>query len=179
MNSKPILFSGPMVRAILDGKKTQTRRVIKNIHPPYAEVDNWHNNGIAVHLTMDKYGDYHENLNPYGQPGDYLWVRETFRYGGDGEVLYRCDCSKYEQKEKGPWKPSIFMRRSASRILLKIKNIRVEKLQDISESDAKAEGVENINEYSQLWEDINGFASWQDNPWLWVIEFERAEGDKE
>jgi hypothetical protein len=172
----PILFSTPMVQAIIDGRKTQTRRVVK-----------------------DKAGDV---KCPYGKEGDVLWVRETWA------ELPNPDCfGKYLYKSMGDtaekWKPSIFMPKEACRIFLRVKSVRVERLQDISEDDAKEEGVESwINErlaskpvlyknyegdsaawycskavtsFETLWQSINGVDSWEANPYVWVIEFERIE----
>ena len=165
MKERPILFSTEMVRAILDDRKTMTRRVVKP-QPP----EDW---GVKC---------------PYGKIGDVLWVRETFcKYKGD--YLYKADFDPLTRKEferDNKWKPSIFMPRSASRISLRITNIRVERLNDITEEDAKLEGViypanpviENYGNgyrtnFRLLWESINGKASWGQNPWVWVIEFER------
>lgn len=189
MKERPILFSGPMVLAILEGRKTQTRRVCKardeiKVHP---------NGQVLAHG-----GFLPELVCPYGQPGDRLWVRETFRIrGGDeyayqkhqGSVVYREGC---ELIDSGPWKPSIFMPRWASRITLEIEAVRVERVQDITEEDALAEGctrdfgpdgsthwgaglVEAKTNYQVLWESINakrGFG-WGKNPFVWVIQFKR------
>jgi hypothetical protein len=173
MKERPILFSEPMVRAILAGKKTQTRRVIKGLCPPWKFVEkNWSPDREYCHLTQDCYGDYHENINPYGQPGDELYVRETFRKRASGGYLYRADCAAYEQREKGPWKPSIHMPREASRITLRIKDVSPEPLNAISEADARAEGVGSVSEFRDLWESINGAGSWERNPFVWAIQFE-------
>lgn len=143
-NEKPILFSGEMVKAILDGRKTQTRRIIKP--QPGAQFDFvacpnwdfWWSNGDddspqSIHIS-----------SPHGIPGDRLWVKETF-YQGDG-IAYRADGEMPEKARTAgcKWKPSIFMPRKASRITLEITNVRVERLQDISEEDAKAEGIEQV-----------------------------------
>jgi hypothetical protein len=138
---------------------------------------------------------------PYGQPGDRLWVRETFRSKQQcGETIdwtYRADCPALTEY-LFPWKPPIFMPRQASRITLEIVSVRVERLQDISEDDAKAEGAdfgfwhpeqgvfaEPTDEedeqnscfrdgYAFLWESINGVGSWDLNPWVWVVEFKEV-----
>jgi hypothetical protein len=178
MKERPILFSAPMVHAILAGQKTQTRRV------------------------RFVFGC------PYGQPGDRLWVRESWaRDDEDGQVMYRADIGRdvcadaWEQGRiegvpRYKWKPSIHMPRWASRILLEVTSVRVERLQDISESDALAEGVTPkwepgcsgrlmdafggfsfrpaASAYAELWEQINGPGSWDTNPWVWVIEFKRV-----
>lgn len=147
MKERPILFSGEMVRALLEGRKTQTRRVVK----PTKD-----RNGSGCELAPCEIageinnGDYH--LCPYGQPGDRLWVRENFlqlMHGPvtDGEIKYRADLHPSEtgsQPNDGWWwksRPSIHMPRWASRILLEIISARVERLQEISEADAKAEGA--------------------------------------
>ena len=185
MKERPILFSAPMVRAILDGRKTQTRRIVKNIGivPGIGEILK----------GSDDIKEWPE-LCPYGKPGDRLWVRETFCYHDDlAMYLYKADdvtCCK--------WKPSIHMPRIASRILLEVVNVRVERLNDISEEDAIAEGInlpspyvgigmdgeviesETISwmpsdYYKELWESINGPGSWDLNPWVWVVEFKILE----
>ena len=184
MKERPILFSAPMVRAILDGRKTQTRRIVKQKHLPFLE-------NITGNF-LD--GKWDQRPFPYGKPGDRLWVRETFCYHDDlAMYLYKADdvtCCK--------WKPSIHMPRIASRILLEVVNVRVERLNDISEEDAIAEGInlpspyvgigmdgeviesETISwmpsdYYKELWESINGPGSWDLNPWVWVVEFKVLE----
>ena len=184
MKERPILFSAPMVRAILDGRKTQTRRIVKQKHLPFLE-------NITGNF-LD--GKWDQRPFPYGKPGDRLWVRETFCYHDDlAMYLYKADdvtCCK--------WKPSIHMPRIASRILLEVVNVRVERLNDISEEDAIAEGInlpspyvgigmdgeviesETISwmpsdYYKELWESINGPGSWDLNPWVWVVEFKILE----
>jgi hypothetical protein len=202
MKERPILFSALMVRAILDGRKTQTRRVLKNqpeiIKDPFPTTDEVK----GVFKFKESTGIYQclgmQNLIetcPYGQPGDRLWVRESwsthacldnkkpselinvnsYHYWADGEI------------NTGKKRPSIHMPRWASRINLEITGIRVERLQDISEDDAKAEGVSDdmgiifktgddtpIGMYGELWESINGQGSWAFNPWVWVLEFKRC-----
>ena len=159
MKSRPILFSGPMVRAILEGRKTQTRRIV----------------------TPHKW-----------EVGTIAWVRETF---ADTHLesqrkpwTYRADESEID-RDMYPlkWKPSIFMPREASRITLEITSVRVERLNEISEEDAIAEGtsfdaaIESImcepdrarRAYKLLWNSINGPGSWDKNPWVWVIKFKQ------
>lgn len=211
----PILFSAPMVRALLDGSKTQTRRVVKWQGPkdyPHnfdlAFVDNpagvkrlcvpyEHPNDGAPSIDSPA----HRHYCPYGDPGDRLWMRETFA-GGGGNTIYRADFNEVAQDSMQKmlgfkWKPSIHMPRWASRIDLEITNIRVERLQDISEADALAEGCRPIegckwhtfeeadagvpmhdhkalDAFEALWESINGPGSWDSNPWVWVIEFRRV-----
>lgn len=185
MRERPILFSGPMVRAILAGTKTQTRRVVKP--QPAGE---WASPG--------------RSSCPYGRPGDRLWVRETFGHFERSEgfkpgcaVFYRADgnCLKLE-----PWRPSIHMPRWACRLVLEISAIRMERLQAISEADAIAEGASfhdglgvghsgwrhdfgdvhatARDAFARLWRDLNGPDSWSANPWVWVVEFMRADTDK-
>lgn len=199
MKAKPIIFSGPMVRAILDGRKTQTRRIVK---PRSYICDVEH--GIPFEMTED---GPQSILSPY-QPGDLLWVREAFRYvrtlgvagaEGDPEVIeYRCG-PEVKSFQKGIWKPSIHMPREASRITLEVTNVRCERLQDISEADAIAEGVERfvmpnsgrvafqnynkhafdycdkaLSSFASLWQSIHGPDSWNANPFVWVYEFRRV-----
>lgn len=191
MNTKPILFSGPMVRAILDGSKTQTRRIIKPGPPPcqtgdramYQHLDGWRYSGVHYPSA----GDF--EVCPYGQPGDQLWVKETHLPKASG-IIYRADFDPLEAAGLGGmyggWKPSIFCRREYSRITLEIVSVRVERLQGISEPDAWAEGVNWKDHaglanytarklYRQLWESINGPGSWDANPYVWVVEFRRVQ----
>ena len=207
---RPILFSGDMVRAILDGRKTMTRRVVKIAQHPQAERVQ-HFEGLrwdwlrydGLRLATFKC--------PYGKEGDRLWVRESFceafsNYEEGGEqttVYYRADGQEvvvddgdgYAETNKdgtlkSPWKPSIHMPRWASRITLEITDIRVERLQDISEEDAQAEGAplelgvlertilgakaRYRSGFVRLWESINGPGSWDANPWVWCISFKRV-----
>lgn len=148
MNVKPILFSGDMIRAILDGRKTQTRRVIK----PQPMTD-------TPELWEMPSGDFLTDSNdycvkcPYGQPGDLLWVRETWKAGGllafhkpsetkgCGRFTYKADAEQLKRDELIPWHPSIHMPRSASRITLKITEVRVQRIQEITTEDVLAESV--------------------------------------
>lgn len=174
MRDLPILFSAPMVRAILDGSKTQTRRVAK-------EFD-----GLR---DLDKILARFPNQNGcrYGQPGDRLWVRETWAehpdYPDARRAIYRADAGSEYDAER--WRPSIHMPRWACRIELEVTGVRVERLQSISEADARAEGVEGDSHpgafvgtcrgnFARLWESINGAGSWDANPWVWVVEFRRV-----
>lgn len=195
MKDRPILFSGQMVRAILEGRKTQTRRIVKPQprvlnngmwYVPFKNEINW----IFNYILGDKVMAYAKF--PYGKVGDRLWVRETFHEYSHG-ILYRADMPMRwdaENTEHGEavtlkaedykWKPSIFMPRWASRITLEITGVRVERLNDISEEDAIAEGITHRTmncpkvEFRHLWESINGEGSWDENPWVWVIEFKRV-----
>jgi hypothetical protein len=209
VKERPILFSGEMVRAILEGRKTQTRRVVKPVQSepkiPPLTMEPWMMYGEQ---EVDDDGrpmweGYHPDYPydakwftcPYGKVGDRLWVRETFWTAGEipnlptvyaddyiktpngyASVVYRAD-GGYED---GAWKPSIFMPRWASRILLEIVAVRVERVQDISERDAHAEGLGMSPMlphprawFRDLWNSINakrGY-SWESDPYVWVVEF--------
>ncbi len=227
MKQRPIIFSAPMVQAILAGRKTQTRRIAKCI-PDWdhcgKKILDW---GLSCHLyqhnekedgklwgvedrewiynIQTEVDDYecHTIKCPYGKIGDQLWVRETFsqclnlgfdKNGNAPENLF-----SYSYKADGGaligdrWKPSIHMPREASRILLEITDIRVERLQDISEADAKAEGsskshpsIDKVSQtfgfadwprswFAQTWDHINGADSWAENPWVWCVSFKVVE----
>jgi hypothetical protein len=187
MKERPILFSGPMIRAILEGRKTQTRRIV---NPQPFTFPKQHPGQREIIREIERKG------NRYGQPGERLWVRETWRQFG-AQHLYRADFEP--GKDVCAWKPSIHMPRFACRLLLEITSIRVERLQSISENDAVAEGIEPlahldikkygwrfkdyigssaclpIASFQTLWQSINGPESWNQNPWVWVIEFKRIE----
>ncbi|MDO1495806.1 hypothetical protein HND72_14600 [Pseudomonas putida] len=196
---RPILFSGPMVRAILDGQKTVTRREIKpsmrsadsNFELHQQEDESWRPMHTFDESCMDAKGTEHPIACPYGQPGDRLWVREAWaqinvaQAPGENWVVYR-ECDN-RTGYGGPWKPSIHMRRRDSRILLEVTDVRVELLQDISEEQAEAEGVGFLRNapdadetltaaqlFECLWSSINGDESWIGNPWVWVVEFKRV-----
>ena len=201
MKERPILFSGEMVRAILEGRKTQTRRVVKPqptiVHAIYKDAS------ISTNLIF-RSGDQRIHC-PFGQPGDRLWVRETWGLVTHHDLTDWCGGSikgvpEAELREqffiehaanwKVPnefayWRPSIHMPRWASRLTLEITAVRVERLQDIGEEDAKAEGVTITEYYSMsrnphrsafidLWNTCYGPESWNANPWVWVIEFRRV-----
>ena len=208
MKKRPILFKGAMVRALLAGTKTQTRRVVKPAPQMITEntITTWDGPPTALQYQLERMG----KGCPYGQPGDRLWVRENgwerpdlsprqLREGADTWPPYEYDAQPVmcwadgELKGYG-WKrrPSIHMPRWASRITLEITSVRVERLQDISEADAAAEGLHYTSErldrwsadgsswvatpqnaYRALWQDINGPESWAANPWVWVVEFRR------
>lgn len=176
MKERPILFSAPMVRAILEGRKTQTRRVVRDII--------WHGyeGHCRVRLTPEdhKGNDVLDDFRdgrircPYGQPGDRLWVRETWAtFAGCGTVTYRASNDDNPMGSPERWRPSIHMPRWASRIDLEVTGVRVERLQDISEADAMAEGIQLLNgrytfngglhesrtaveSFQALWDSING-----------------------
>ncbi|MCK7547173.1 hypothetical protein ACFPQA_04270 [Marinobacter koreensis] len=182
-NEKPIIFNDEMIRAILGGRKTQTRRIIKPqpeggaMWTPFAPQR--YVNGVGNPLICR-----------YGQPGDRLWVRETFAVLGDEDKHVLHYRATHPIKGSG-WKPSIHMPRWASRITLEITSVRIERLQDISGEDSAAEGVTGPigspraygvvtkqfarDQFMRLWESINGPDSWHVNPWVWVIEFERID----
>ena len=206
MSEKPILFSAPMVRAILSGAKTMTRRCITK------QPDATHNNKYP-YWNIGGYRTSKTALNPlpcpYGAVGTKLWVRETTTYWEHPEscedyIVYNADgfkqsISKWEHPHAvydhcvgrfGKNLPSIFMPRWASRITLEVTDVRVERLQDITEEDAKAEGAEKGREewydgvpcteyiagFRDLWQKLNqkrGYG-WDTNPWLWVLTFKRV-----
>jgi len=197
MKDHPILFSTAMVKAILDGNKTMTRRIIKNQDLTGAPRGGFNAYSYQDEETLkDKIGfesDDDSWVSPYGAPGDLLWVRETWRKSSPIEkdqVYYRAGTSGATDMK---WKPSIFMPKKFCRIWLKNKDIRVERLQDISEEDAIKEGCEighGIDDsspffakdaFETLWDSINGHPrkdgkdiSWSANPWVWVVDFERV-----
>jgi hypothetical protein len=194
MKERPILFNAPMVRAILEGRKTMTRRVIRPQPPEMYGVS------FLEKIARTEY----PKECPYGQPGDRLWVRETFAtlcpgsYEGEKPRVNSGQDVRYAATDRlatssadvrgYTWRPSIFMPRWASRILLEVKAVRVERVQDIQDGDAQAEGAEPdeaaldrdiidfVPSFRRLWDSINakrGYG-WDDNPWVWVIEFARA-----
>lgn len=185
MREHPILFSGPMVRAILSGTKSQTRRIVKPQPPPERE---------AILAKFPK-----QKGCPYGQPGDRLWVRETLKCDTHGNWHYAADNDVVQLPAGSAWTEhmlawahhkdgdtcvSIHMPRWASRITLEITGVRVERLQDISHRDALAEGVDYdvskpdgapLPRFQALWDKINGKrAPWASNPWTWVLSFKRV-----
>lgn len=217
MKERPILFSVPMVRAILEGRKTQTRRIVKP-QPHQSEYEpesfSWiyrtKRREVSRGWTKDANGskvfservipkgslqsisvhrDYFKDHCPYGKPDDLLWVREAWSasewFSQDkGETVrnisYRATSMNPDLKG---WKPSIHMRRADSRITLLIKSVRIERLQDISEIDAKLEGApiaaNDVGEgyragFAFIWRAINGAESWAANPWVWVVDFEKV-----
>lgn len=201
MKERPILFNAPMVKAILEGRKTQTRRVVKSdLIINQAEFECGNRPHVIRSEPSLQY--WVENDCPFGQVGDRLWVRETFMdLSGTGvehrdsegqlqKYAYATDCPRGSysdelRKDFGlKWKPSIHMPRSASRILLEITNVRVERLQDISEKDAVAEGMTADEDYcaeeqfSMLWTKTYGWSEkgWNINPWVWVVEFKVIQG---
>jgi hypothetical protein len=191
MKERPIIFSAPMVRSILGGHKTQTRRIVKlpldedwKLLGSTIDESGWATFGDETYpATM---GRAHVK-SPYGIPGDRLWVRESiWRCNDTGNLeWYVADAPNGAQFNKTvAKKPAIHMPRSASRITLEITDLRVERLQNISEADALAEGIDlalrglgnngAIPWYCALWESINGKGSWTADPWVWVITFKRV-----
>jgi hypothetical protein len=166
MTEHPILFTGEMVRAILAGRKTQTRRVVR--------LDGY--DGGDLYENRDGDIDDVRCYCPYGRAGDRLWVREGFYQSPiTPEVRFKADC------EMRGWRPmpSIYMPRSICRLFLTVKAVRIEQVQDISEADAVAEGCVDLSDFRRLWEKINakrGFG-WRVNPWVWVVDFEREDDD--
>lgn len=228
MKERPILFSGPMVRALLDGRKTQTRRIMR-YQPTYnADRQQWEYQSPKCSASWSG----HRPLScgrliaqddcQYGVRGDRLWVREThalvapslsgrLEYAGARiaesdygpvEIWYRADGALGIMSmlfADGPrWRPSIHMPRWASRLTLEVTQVRVERLQDISEEDAIAEGIEPVpggyrnympereaqglatsfasprESFFSLWESIHGTEAWVTNPWVWVVEFQKV-----
>jgi len=202
MKERPILFSGPMVRAILEGRKTQTRRVVK---PQGAILTDEMARAFGVRPPPTPNAPVIPC--PFGAPGDRLWVKETWQAWRYCSIEYDewdvCDCAPSEIRERfgnpkleyaatsdsvGPWRPSIHMPRWASRITLEIEAVRVERLKHIGEADCRAEGCKGGNgsipgyafsatpreHYRHVWQSINGPGSWDANPWVWVIQFRRV-----
>ncbi len=212
---RAILFSAPMVKAILAGRKTQTRRIVKPQPWPINDEERalgapadshwWPSNKCRSMVTINEMGA----LGPYGGRGDRLWVRETWglldTLPSDGPenatLFYKATDGERRDLRHQLWRPSLFMPRWAARIFLKITAVRVERLQDISEADARAEGVRPIFErfpewsrdqritsgelaadaehrasFAVLWDELNGNrALWVTNPFVWVVSFERVE----
>jgi hypothetical protein len=188
MKEVPILFSGEMVRAILAGRKTQTRRIVEPKKIPIVE-EVLKVNGKWVFDTVT----YDLRNIPKAAPGDTFWCRETFLTRGNLTIpVYRADMSDFDAAGfggmYGGWKPSIFMPRKFSRIDLRVTDVRIERLQDICEEDAEAEGADfwfnelhpnhpeppsSSSAYRMLWESINGKGSWSRNPWVWCYSFEK------
>jgi hypothetical protein len=225
---RPILFSGEMVRAILDGRKHMTRRVIK---PQFSKtwgqgVRNQDPDYFSVHVDIrEPNGEWRWLRCPYGKKGDRLWVKETWaaiwpdldpvplrecniEYRADSNAPYPGEWPADEARanpDAPKWRPSIYMPRWASRLTLEVTGVKVERVQDISDEDAMAEGVYEwykqmqlphegwsywspvhgsgaANKFRQLWDSINGSrpgCAWQDNPFVWCVSFRRVgEGDQ-
>jgi hypothetical protein len=202
---KPIIFSTLMVQAILDGRKTQTRRVVKPqpvkddtfkgpywYEPTVVNKDGELGPGKPVFGISSTDGEWGIK-SPY-RPGDVLYVRETWSRDESGEYVYRTNYGTTEDDSFPPsmfrWRPSIHMPREAARIFLLVKDVRVERLQDITEEDAIAEGIRIgiggepyfscRDAFVALWNSINtkrGYG-WGTNPWVWVVSFERISKDE-
>lgn len=188
MKQTPILFKAEMVRAILDGRKTMTRR-LSRLQQFNAQPDCWRLAGD----TMEFDGGFEYVKLPtsrYGGPGDRLWVKETWGFGSEpvpfstSHFVYRASGELFV--EKGFWQNAMFMPRKASRITLEIVRVRVERLKDMNPIDAvlegayipqlnygPAEGPYAVATFANLWESINGKGSWEENPWVRVIEFKK------
>lgn len=236
MTDRPILFSAPMVRALLDGRKTQTRRIMK-VQPPRQEdfphsvmgINRKVADGVKL-FSLNDYGRQPKHPTKWdldgsvgvfrdaGFPmvydtrfavGDRLWVKETHACVGDADrwTLYRAsgyeaECDRhgfdkpYPAESEIKWRPSIFMRRALSRLTLIVTDVRVQRLQDCSEADAIAEGVESDSDgwrdysmpctqccsaardsYSTLWDSINGDRAWEANPWVVAVSFAVRKGN--
>ncbi|MFV0892431.1 hypothetical protein [Pseudomonas kurunegalensis] len=198
---RPILFSGHMVRAILEGRKTVTRRPVKVQPRTKGDIGSY---GLGQPFIRHPDPTKRNPECPYGRPGDRLWVRETHKIAtgkaGDSQACVRYEADGDYQAKVLPLpeaigprtfdrtRPSIHMPRWASRILLEITAVRVELLQDITEEQAEAEGVNFLRHvpdadetltasqlFECLWSSINGDESWNGNPWVWVVEFKRIE----
>ncbi|WP_425311359.1 hypothetical protein [Klebsiella pneumoniae] len=219
MTERGMIFNGEMVRALLDGRKTQTRRIVKGTDSAVKFCKEWNINGEEVFVVLGKKD--HTGMNPvlgaiscpFGAVGNRIWVREAFRVHSRATdvatLVYKASernswteqthrvpvavCNKPATPEK--WTPSLHMPRWASRILLEITDVRVERLNAINEPDAQAEGVAKLRggfwkhyqpswtqhqlsargSFVTLWKSIYGDESWNSNPWVWVIKFKRIE----
>ena len=226
MKERPILMNAEMVRATLDGRKTQTRRIVKpalveaiNFLGGGPEDDPAQTDGITLHYGRQLSDNVQDSSEPqwlissadypdegciaagqlYGAVGDELWVRETHSIRVKPEdsttgcgIAWHREGSGWDGDPRVKWKPSIHMPRWASRISLRITEVRCERLNDISEADALAEGISRdadypcappcqdcacgspVTRYQILWESINGAGSWERNDWVWAISFERV-----
>ena len=207
IKERPILFSAPMVRAVLDGRKTVTRRPVKVQPRSRADIGSY---GKGQPFIRNPDVTKRNPECPFGNPGDRLWVRETWycdhyevmrgpylkpddldviEARDDGTLVYAADGLTPYEADQPVWKPSIHMPRWASRILLEITDVRVERLQDISRADIRAEGLQCPPElasddvspnyrdwypeaWKELWNSTGG--DWDANPWVWVVEFKRV-----
>lgn len=218
MKERGMIFNGEMVRAILDGRKTQTRRIMKPQPEPCPRGGHWWPSNVfktMLHVEEEMqngkggWGGLVGDACPFGDVGDRIWVRETFQgplFDYDLMDNYCKDPTPFEKPEfcvykadgvPAPefydaddelhccWRPSIHMPRWASRILLEITDVRVERLKSISDGDAIREGCSTADMksgdcvadvFARLWASIYGDESWNSNPWVWVIEFKRVEG---
>lgn len=178
---KPIIFSAEMVRAILDGRKTQTRRVIKP--QPSSGIRK------SVFVKSGLEDGHGREIKPRYQPSDILWVRETWNYSPNWYYCYKADAipdDNHGYIGSIPWKPSIHMPREAARIFLRVTNVRVERLWDITETDVRKEGFSDHFDietdtfypcgyfFKHTWNSLYAKRGlgWDTNPWVWVYEFE-------
>jgi hypothetical protein len=220
MRERGIIFNAEMVRAVLEGRKTQTRRIMKDQPEVIPQESEFGDPGFWIPWNEGKTMVRNKDMRiacPFGLKADRLWVRETFRVHSRATdvatLVYRASerqswtqqthrvpvehCNKPVSPEN--WTPSIHMPRWASRITLEITGVRVERLQDINVEDVVAEGVKTLGgemwgpkwwidapkatindallKFSIMWSKIYGEESWQANPWVWVIEFKRVEGE--
>lgn len=218
VKTRPILFSAPMVRALLDGRKTQTRRIVKPQPDQYPALRPESRGGRAwVFMAYSDRPGYTFATGdvrcPYGEPGDLLWVRETFsgphcmeasegraaappsKWGRSSRIWYWADGNPQD----GDWtrpRPSIHMPRWASRLTLRITDVRVQRLKDITDADAVGEGIEPFGNgcgaierdkgkayttlrgaFALLWMDVNGPGSWESNPFVWALTFDVLRGN--
>jgi hypothetical protein len=200
MKERGVLFSGEMVRELLAGTKTQTRRVVKIPAARASRADLWEPSQIfkgRLRYFLDGF-----SIDcPYGRVGDRLWVRETWQHGDSPArpIVYRASDEATLPPMK--WKPGIHLRRVDARITLELTDVRVQRLRDISEEDALAEGISAVDfypddgyppsvgymvgpddkrskldpspieTYARLWDEINGVGSWAANPWVWALTF--------
>ncbi|EHE8113918.1 hypothetical protein J0R36_003651 [Salmonella enterica subsp. enterica serovar Adjame] len=212
MSERGMIFNAEMVNAILSGRKTQTRRPIKWKQTRFTEIAERDDGSLWPWAEDCERGGDIWFACPYGEIGDRIWVRETWQVIHDhidesSHVEYRTyapsipkEKDRYwhtvyaehfgdeSREDRGfPWRPAIHMPRWASRITLEITDVRVERLRDLSEEDAKSEGIipsaggvlpgwEYRINFRDLWMDIYGTDNWEANPWVWVIEFKRVEG---
>jgi hypothetical protein len=211
VKERPILFSAPIVRALLDGSKTQTRRIVQPHRADDAFVLLDHGDGWWPYRSEDGESANVDNMEyafncPYGKPGDRLWVRETWKAHTTFDHLPPRDIPETHvwyladdgYKAESRTRVSMHMPRWASRILLEIVSVRVERLNDCSATDAVAEGIRRLGPgferwhpdpadvdhtgstqdpvlaYRGLWESINGAGSWAANPWVWVVKFKQV-----
>ena len=201
MTERPILFSAPMVRAILAGRKTVTRRVIKpqpkhtDGHNPWTTLKYYEEGHVAIECGPDYPDDAADERHcPYGAPGDQLWLRETWAVSNHYDSVKPSavhDGAKVAYAASGGCnglrlRPSIFMPRWASRITLAVTAVSVERVQDINDAEAEMEGVDRpldgmawCSSFARLWDAINGKrAPWESNPWVWVVRFKVTGGEE-
>lgn len=200
----PILFSTPMVQAILEGRKSMTRRAVKDPHVLSC---------LSEGTLPSYFNSYDHVFCKYGKPGDILWVREKWRKNDTptGYPYHFYTDDDYTNKDNEKWRPSIFMPKDACRIFLQVTDVRVERLQDINTEDAVKEGIACVSKdggrnykfgipdadgypgsgevgwkwqdwqatptqaFEHLWKKINGDESWSNNPWVWCITFKKVD----